>query len=70
MFYMKKSSKYWLWGSIGVVFINIIFFLFRSYVAETVLLWVVLLTPVACILLYPLTRLLAKDRLSPDQKGG
>jgi hypothetical protein len=66
---MKKSSKYWLWGSLCILFINVAFFMFRSYVAEGVLLWIVILTPVACLMLYPLTRLLDKDRISAGEKG-
>ena len=69
MFYMKKSSKYWLWGSICIVLINFTFFLFRKNVDEIVLLWVVILTPVALLALYPLARLLARDRTSRTEEG-
>ena len=69
MFYMKKSSKYWLWGSICIFFINLIFFIFRNYVEQTVLLLVVILTPVACLALYPLTCLLARDGVSRNENG-
>ncbi|CAB1066054.1 hypothetical protein D1BOALGB6SA_10853 [Olavius sp. associated proteobacterium Delta 1] len=69
VFYIKKSSKYWIWGSICIIFMNFIFFIFRNFVHETVLLWVVILTPVACLILYPFTRLLGKDRLSGSKKG-
>jgi hypothetical protein len=64
MLYMRRSSKYWLLGSICIIVINLVFFLFRNYVQETVLLWVVIMTPLACLLLYPLTCLLDKDNAS------
>ena len=69
MFFMKKSSKYWLWGSMFIFFVNIVFFIFRRHVADAVLLWVVILTPIACLMLYPLTRLLDRDRASAGEKG-
>ena len=67
MFYLKKSMKYWLRGSICIIIINLIVYIFRNYVNETALLWVVILTPVACLALYPLTRLLDKDRPSRNE---
>ena len=69
MFFMKKSSKYWLWGSMFIFFVNIVFFIFRRHVADAVLLWVVILTPIACLMLYPLTRFLDRDRTSAGEKG-
>jgi hypothetical protein len=60
---MKKSSKYWLLGSICIILINFIFFIFRYKVDEIVLLWVVILTPAALLALYPLTCLLDRDSL-------
>jgi hypothetical protein len=66
---MRKSTKYWLWGSIIVVAINLTFFLFRNYVNEILLLWVVILTPVACLAMYPLASLLSKKKLSRSEKG-
>ncbi len=69
MFYNRKSSKYWLWGSIVIIVVNLIFFLLRNHVGQTLLLWVVILTPVACLALYPLTRLLDNDELSRSEKN-
>jgi hypothetical protein len=60
--HLSKISKYWLLGSICVIFINLIFFIFRNYVDEIVLLWVVILTPVVCLILYPLACLLDRNR--------
>jgi hypothetical protein len=67
MFHVRKSSKYWLWGSIGIIAVNLVFFLLRNYVHETVLLWVVILTPVACLALYPITCLLDRKSLSRNE---
>ena len=67
MLYIRKSSKYWLLGAVCIFLINLIVFIFRNYVHETVLLWVVILTPVACLILYPLTRYLAKGRMSSNE---
>jgi hypothetical protein len=61
---MKKSSKYWLGGAICLFLINLFAFIFRNYVHETVLLWMVILTPVGCLILYPLTRLIGKNEAS------
>jgi len=69
VFLLKKSSKYWLWGSVCILLVNIAFFMFRSYVAEAVLLWIIILTPVACMMLYPLARLLDKDRTPTGEKN-
>ena len=66
---MKKSSKYWLLGSIFIIVINLGFFMFKDYVEPTVLLWVVILTPAACLILYPLTRFLDTDRNSRRENG-
>jgi uncharacterized membrane protein len=64
---MRKSLKYWLLGSICVILINFAFFLFRNTVDQILLLWVVILTPAALLALYPLTRLLDKDRPSRNE---
>ena len=69
MFYIKKSLKYWLWGSICIIIINFIVFLFRNKVDQIVLLWIVILTPAVLLLLYALTRLLDRDRQSRNQNG-
>ncbi|CAB1083983.1 hypothetical protein JY97_05520 [Alkalispirochaeta odontotermitis] len=69
MFYMKKSSKYWLLGAICIILINLIVFIFRNHIHELVLLWVVILTPVGCLVLYPLTSVLAKSQESQNEKG-
>ena len=34
------------------------------------MLWVVILTPVGCLVLYPLTRLLDKHDVYPNENGG
>jgi len=67
LFYMEKSTKYWLGGAICIFLINLIFFMFRNEVHETVLLWVVILTPVACLGLYPLTRILDNQEESHNE---
>jgi hypothetical protein len=58
-----------MWGAIIVIVINLIVFLLRDYIHETILLWVVILTPVACLALYPLTCLLDRDSLSRNEKS-
>ena len=67
VFHMRKRSRYWLLGSIGIVIINLTFFIFRHHVQEAVLLWVVILTPVICLILYPLTCLLDKNNASRSE---
>ena len=37
--HLNKSSKYWLLGSILIIVINLIAFVFRNYIDEIVLLW-------------------------------
>ena len=69
VFYMKKSSKYWLLGSICIILINFAFFLFRNTVDQLLLLWFVILTPAASLALYPLARLLDRDKTSRNQNG-
>ena len=69
MIFMKKSSKYWLLGSICIILINFAFFLFRNKVDQIVLLWVVILTPAAFLALYPLARLLDRDKPSHNENG-
>jgi Mn2+/Fe2+ NRAMP family transporter len=63
VYLMKKSLKYWLWGSICIIIINFIVFLFRNKVDQIVLLWIVILTPVVFVALYPLTCLLDRNSL-------
>jgi len=46
----------------GLSSVNLIVFIFRNHVHELVLLWVVILTPVGCLVLYPLTNILAKSQ--------
>ena len=69
MFYMKKNSKYWLWGSIFIIIVNLIVYISRNYINQTVMLWIVILTPVSFLALYPLTRLLDRDSTSRNEKG-
>lgn len=69
MVYMKKSSKYWLLGSICIILVNSIFFLFRNTVDQLLLLWIVMLTPVALLALYPLAHLLHKNKSSSTGNG-
>lgn len=68
MFYLEKTTKYWIWGAICIFLVNLIFFMFRNYVHENVLLWVVILTPVACLVMYPLIRILDKYEASQNKK--
>ena len=65
---LKKSTKYWILGSICVFIINLTVFIFRHKVDEFLLLWVVMLTPAACLALYPLTLLLDRNELSDQDK--
>jgi len=58
---MSKGSKYWLWGSIGIVSLNLLCLLFRKYLQPGIFLWVVILTPVACLVLYFLTSFIEDD---------
>ena len=68
MLHLNKSSKYWLLGSICIIVINLIAFVFRNYIDEIVLLWIVILTPFACLVLYPLTHLLIRSRRTRSEK--
>ena len=52
MFDLKQSAKFWLVGSLVVLSINLIAFLFRNYFDFIISLWVVNLTPVAWLGLY------------------
>jgi len=63
VFYMRKSSKWWLWGSIGIVLLNLLCLAFRKYIDPIVFLWVVILTPVACLVLYFLTSFIEDDEI-------
>ena len=67
MFSYKQSTKYWLIGSLFILVINGIIFLFRKHFDLTILVWVVILTPVAWLILYFLTDLLDKD--DPHRKN-
>jgi hypothetical protein len=66
---MKKRSKYWLSGSICIILINFAVFIFRNRVDQLLLLWVVMLTPVALLALYPIACLIDKDKTSRNEKG-
>lgn len=70
MFYMKKSSRYWMWGCIGIIAVNLICFLLRESINQTLLLSVVIGTPAACLLLHPLTCLLDKTSAPRNPKKG
>jgi hypothetical protein len=61
MFDMKKSTKYWLMGSIFVLAINITIFVFRNSFELSILIWVVVLTPITWLVLYFLTNLLDRS---------
>jgi hypothetical protein len=69
MYILKKSLKYWLWGSICIIIINFIIFVFRNKIDQIVLLWVVMLTPVALLALYPLAHFLNKNKSSRNESG-
>ena len=69
MYFLKKSLKYWLWGAIGIIIINFIVFVFRNKIDQIVLLWIVMLTPVALLALYPLAHLLNKNKTSRNENG-
>jgi hypothetical protein len=61
MFDMKQSTKYWLMGSIFVLAINITIFVFRNSFELSILIWVVVLTPITWLVLYFLTNLLDRS---------
>jgi hypothetical protein len=61
MFDMKQSTKYWLMGSIFVLAINIAIFVFRNSFELSILIWVVVLTPITWLVLYFLTNLLDRS---------
>jgi hypothetical protein len=42
---MSRSIKYWLIGTILILAIYVVIFLFRKYLAPIYLLWVMALTP-------------------------
>lgn len=67
MFNLKQSTKYWLISSIFILMINLTIFLFRHHFDLMTLVWVVILTPVAWLILYFLTDLL--DRDDPQSKN-
>ena len=49
---LDLKTKGWLISSIFVLLINLVVFVFRKYSDKTLVLWVVLLTPVAWLILY------------------
>jgi hypothetical protein len=59
--YLDRSLKGWLIGSIIVLCINLIVFIFRSHFNKYLVLGVVFFTPVAWTLLYVLARQLLKE---------
>lgn len=61
MFDMKQSTKYWLMGLIFVLAINITIFVFRNSFELSILIWVVVLTPITWLVLYFLTNLLDRS---------
>ena len=67
MFNLKQSTKYWLISSIFIFMINVTIFLFRHHFNLMTIVWVVILTPVAWLILYFLTDLL--DRDDPQSKN-
>lgn len=70
MFDMKQSTKYWLTGSICVLAFNVTVFLFRKNVDQTIVLWVVILTPGAWLVLYLLTSLLDRSEKNTKKNNG
>lgn len=61
MFDMKQSTKYWLMGLIFVLAINITIFVFRNSFELSILIWMVVLTPITWLVLYFLTNLLDRS---------
>jgi hypothetical protein len=60
LLYLNRSTKIWLIGSIFVLLANLIVFIFKKHFDTTIVFWVVLLTPVAWLVLYFLSRLVIK----------
>jgi hypothetical protein len=60
LIYLDRSMKGWLIGSILVLCINVIVFIFRSHLDKYVALAVVFFTPLAWALLYVLARLILR----------
>jgi hypothetical protein len=48
---LDRSAKGWLISSLLVLLIFLVVFSFRKYFSETIVLWVVLLTPVVLLIL-------------------
>jgi hypothetical protein len=61
LFYLNRSTKVWLISSIFVLLVNLIVFIFKKHFDTIVVFWVVLLTPVAWLGLYFLSRLMVKE---------
>jgi hypothetical protein len=61
LLYLDRGMKGWLIGSIFVLCVNLIVFIFRSHFNTYMVLGVILLTPVAWTLLYVLTRRFLKE---------
>lgn len=57
LFHLNRSMKVWVISSIFVLLVNLIVFIFQEYFDEIVVLLAVLLTPVAWIVLYFLSKL-------------
>ncbi|MGD8274285.1 MAG: hypothetical protein PVH74_14025 [Desulfobacterales bacterium] len=59
--YLDRRLKGWLIGSLVVLCINLIVFVFRSHFNQYLVLGVVFFTPVAWTLLYVLSRRFLKE---------
>ena len=57
MYHMNRIIKYWLIGTILLLAIYAVIFLFRKNFDHTFLLWVMILTPVTCLVFLFLTNL-------------
>jgi hypothetical protein len=58
---MNRSTKYWLIGTILLLAIYVVIFLFRKNFDHTFLFWVMVLMPVTWLVLLFLTSLLDKN---------
>ena len=61
MYDMNRSIKYWLIGTIFILAIYMVIFIFRNKFDLIFLLWVVVLTPVTWLALLFLTSLLVRN---------
>ena len=61
MYHMNRSTKYWLIGTILLLAIYVVIFLFRKNLDHTFLMWVMVLMPVTWLVLLFLTSLLDKN---------